>query len=247
MPSSRMLRTRCIFLLAAMAAPAQVPDKFTNLQVFPKDISRDELMQIMRGFSFSLGVRCDHCHAGNDNPQLHGMNFASDEREPKKTARLMLRMVAAINRDYITKVSQEPAIQVECVTCHHGLSRPRTLQAVLLDEMEKHDVASAISLYRSLRKESYGNGQYDFSETSLNLLTESLGHKGKAKEAAAIMELNLAVNGPLSTWGLSDLAMAHQANGEPRKAEADFRKILDADPQNSWAKDELEKLRRERP
>ncbi len=186
----------------------------------------------MRGFCFSLGVRCEYCHAGK-------MNFASDEVQTKSTARNMLRMVAAINHDYIPKSS----VRVECVTCHHGLSRPRTLQAVLIEEMEKSDVSSAIALYRKLRKESYGSGQYDFSETSLNLLSETLVHDGKPKQGAAFMELNLEVNSPLSNWAYSDLAMAHLANGELRKAEADFSKILEADPQNSWAKEELEKLR----
>jgi len=221
------------FLLVAAVASAQVPDKFTNLQVFPKDISSKDLMWTMRGFCFSLGVRCEYCHAGK-------MNFASDEIKNKSTARNMLRMVAAINRDYIPKESN---VRVDCVTCHHGMSRPRTLQAVLIEEMEKSDASSAIGLYRKLRKESYGSGQYDFSETSLNLLSETLVHDGKPKQAAAFMELNLEVNSPLSNWAYSDLAMAHLANGELRKAEADFSKILEADPQNSWAKEELEKLR----
>jgi tetratricopeptide (TPR) repeat protein len=228
---------RCVFcfLLLAAAAPAQVPDKFTNLQVFPKDISSKDLISTMRGFCFSLGVRCEYCHANK--------NFASDEIKNKTTARNMLRMVAAINRDFIPK---ESSVRVECVTCHHGLSRPRTIQAVLLEDMEKSDVTSAISLYRKLRKETYGSGQYDFSETSLNLLSETLVHGGKPKEAAAFMELNLEVNSPLSNWAYSDFAMAHLASGESQKAEADFRRILEADPQNSWAKEELEKLRKRR-
>jgi hypothetical protein len=50
--------------LAAGAAPlsAQVPERFENLKVLPRDISRDSLTQIMRNFSFSLGVRCQYCH-----------------------------------------------------------------------------------------------------------------------------------------------------------------------------------------
>jgi tetratricopeptide (TPR) repeat protein len=225
---------RCVFvfLLLAAAARAQVPDKFTNLQVLPKDISSKDLMWTMRGFCFSLGVRCEYCHAGK--------NFNSDDLKTKSTARNMLRMVAAINRDYIPK---ENNIKVDCVTCHHGLSRPRTIQAVLLEEMEKSDVSSAIALYRKLRKETYGSARYDFSETSLNLLSETLVHGGKPKEAAAFMELNLELNSPLSNWAYSDLAMAHIANHEPQKAEADFSKILEGDPENSWAKEELEKLR----
>ena len=44
-------------------AAAQFPEKFTNLKVLPKDISRSELQSMMRGFAFALNVRCDHCHA----------------------------------------------------------------------------------------------------------------------------------------------------------------------------------------
>jgi hypothetical protein len=233
-------------LLAATAAPAQVPDKFTNLQVLPKDIAPGDLMSMMRGFSFSLGVRCAYCHSGKDGSSLVAVDFPSDALETKKTARLMLRMVDAINREYVGKLTGQPASVVECVTCHRGLSRPRTLQAVLLDEIERSDVSSAMFLYRKLRKEAYGNGQYDFSETTLNLVSESLLHKGKSKESAAIMELNVEVNSPLSNWGYSDLAIAHKQNGELQKAEADFKKILDTDPQNSWAKEEFEKLRQSR-
>ena len=50
----------------ACPAAAQIPEKFVNLQVLPKDLARDSLVQIMRGFSFALGVRCQHCHSGGD-------------------------------------------------------------------------------------------------------------------------------------------------------------------------------------
>jgi hypothetical protein len=32
----------------------------------------------MRGFSFSLGVRCQFCHAGKEGNKLDQMDFASD-------------------------------------------------------------------------------------------------------------------------------------------------------------------------
>ena len=49
-------------VLFAVTGLAQFPDKFTNLQVLPKSISKDELMQTMHGFSFSTGYRCEGCH-----------------------------------------------------------------------------------------------------------------------------------------------------------------------------------------
>lgn len=224
-------------MTAAICVSAQVPDKFTNLQVLPKDIPKPELMNLMRSFSFSLGARCVSCHVGKDNGSLDGMDFAADDKDTKKTARDMLRMVAKINADYIPK-----SARVECVTCHRGISKPRTLQAALSEELEKKDLAAAIALYRDLRKQYYGGAQYDFSETSLNLLAESLGRQHKVKEAAAFMELN-AENTALTRWGKNLLAMAHRANGETAKATADFQKIVDENPNDAWAKQQLTELK----
>jgi len=235
-------RLLSILLLLAAPAGAQIPEKFTNLQVLPKTISKADLMHTMRGFAFALGVRCDYCHTGKSGGSLDGMNFTADEKDTKTTARVMLRMVAAINADYIGKLGGTPSIEVECFTCHRGLSRPRTLQAVLSEALEKKDLSSAIALYRDLKKEYYGGAQYDFSETSLNLLTESLLAKDKGKEAAAMMELNLEVNNPLSGWGSNLIAMAHRASGDTSKAIQDYKKIVEANPDNSWAKQQLADL-----
>ncbi len=81
---SRSIRSGILFAvalfsalsLAAAAADAQVPDKFTNLQYFPKDISRQQLIATMRGFSFSLDVRCQFCHAAKAGNSLEQMDFA---------------------------------------------------------------------------------------------------------------------------------------------------------------------------
>jgi hypothetical protein len=210
-----------LLLFLSVSVTAQVPDKFTNLQVLPKDIAKPVLMSTMRGFSFSLGARCVDCHVGKDSPNLEGVDFSSDDKETKKTARAMLRMVAAINNDYVGKLANTSATRVGCETCHHGLRKPRTLQAVLTEELEKKDLAAAIALYRDLKKRYYGGAQYDFTETSLNQLTESLFQQRKTKEAAAFMELN-AENATLTKWGANLLAMAHKANGETEKAIADF-------------------------
>ena len=109
-------------VLWGAAAQAQLPDKFTNLkEEYPKDISKAELQSTMRGFAFALNVRCEHCHVEKPSGKKFEMDFAADDKEPKKTARLMIEMVATINRDYINKVSTTP-ISVQCVTCHHGLT-----------------------------------------------------------------------------------------------------------------------------
>jgi tetratricopeptide (TPR) repeat protein len=234
-------------LLWAIGAHAQATTDFTNLQFFPKNIPREELIGIMRTFCFSLNVRCQYCHASKEGVSLKDANFASDEKETKKTARSMLRMVDAINQEYIAKLGRPAPNQVQCVTCHHGLAKPTTMNAVLAETLEKKDIPAAIALYRDLRKKYYGDGQYDFGETPLNQLTESLLKQKKTQAAVAIMELNVEVNTPPSLWSYSLLAMSHKANNETEKAKADFQKILELNPKDDFAKKQLEELTANQP
>ncbi len=242
MPCRILVAVIALLLCTVFVAQAQVPDTFTNLQYFPKDTSKDDLMQTMRGFSFALGVRCEYCHMAKDGAPAQEKNFASDEKASKKTARAMLRMVDAINQQYISKLDSKADHKVECVTCHRRVSKPVTMNALLADTMEKQDIAAAVALYRDLRARVYGGGQFDFGETPLNILTESLLKQKKTKEAAAIMELNVDVNKPPSMWAYNLLAMSHAANKETDKAKADYQKILELDPKNAFAKKQLEQL-----
>ena len=229
-------------LLCSVPAGAQFPEKFTNLKVLPKDISRQELQSTMRGFAFALNVRCEHCHVEKAGGKKFEMDFAADDKEAKKTARVMLEMVAAINRDYISKVTKTPPIQVQCVTCHHGLTQPRTLNSVLAETIDHKGIDSAVAQYHELRQKYYGSGQYDFGETSLNQLTESLLAQKKNKEALAIMEMSFDSNHPDSVWSYHMLAMTHEINGQTEKAIADYRKVLELHPDDDWAKQQIVSL-----
>jgi hypothetical protein len=229
-------------LFCAMPAAAQFPEKFTNLKVLPKDISRQELQSTMRGFAFALNVRCEHCHVEKAGGKKFEMDFAADDKEAKKTARVMLEMVAAINRDYISKVTKTPPIQVQCVTCHHGLTQPRTLNSVLAETIDQKGIDSAVAQYHELRQKYYGSGQYDFGETSLNQLTETLLAQKKNKEALAIMEMSFDSNHPDSVWSYHMLAMTHEVNGQTDKAIADYRRVLELHPDDDWAKQQITAL-----
>ena len=224
--------------VGAQLSAQDLPDKFTNLQTLPKNISKPDLVAAMRGFALSLGVRCPYCHAAGPTGSI---DFASDDKAPKRTARIMLRMTEDINRNYIAGVAQPPPT-VECVTCHRGSANPRTLQAILSETLDKTGLEATVTQYRQLRKENYGNGKYDFSEATINLISESLLKKSKPKEAAGMMELNAELN-PLTRWGYGVLAMAHQANQETDKAELDFEKILELDPHDAWASGQLKSIR----
>jgi tetratricopeptide (TPR) repeat protein len=229
-------------LCFGISANAQVPEKFTNLQYFPKTIQRDDLIQTMRGFSFSLGVRCEYCHAAKAGDSHDNLDFASDEKDPKKIARTMLRMVDSINQDYIAKLASQTQNRISCVTCHHGLGKPKGIAPTLNETLDAKGIPDAITQYKDLRKKYYGGAEYDFSETPLNQLSENLTRSGKTKEAVAIMEMNAELNAPISGWGSSVIAMAYMANKDFDKAKAEFQKMVEKNPENSWAKKQLEEL-----
>ena len=96
----------------------------TNLKVLPKDLTGDQVHDIMEGWADSLGVHCDTCHAAdptklgpNGKPRL---NFPDDSKPQKASARLMLKMVMDINQNYVSMVSEKPGAKVTCGTCHRG-------------------------------------------------------------------------------------------------------------------------------
>lgn len=104
----------------------------TNLQVLPKDLTGQQVHEIMEGVAGSLGVHCDFCHAADPNnmgpngkPRL---NFADDSKNDKKIARIMFTMTQQINADYISKASAlDPDamdMTVKCGTCHRGHQMP---------------------------------------------------------------------------------------------------------------------------
>jgi len=104
----------------------------TNLQVLPKNLTGDQVHEIMEGFAGSLGVHCDFCHAAdpknlmpNGHPRL---NFADDSKDDKKIARVMISMVQQINGEYISKTTaMDPdamGMKVSCGTCHRGHQMP---------------------------------------------------------------------------------------------------------------------------
>ena len=107
----------------AQASRAADTGEFHNLQVFPSNISHDELIANMRGFAKALGTRCDHCHVANPPGSKEQLDFPSDAKPEKNVARAMLRMVHAVNFDYLAKVNPHGQM-ITCNTCHRGHTVP---------------------------------------------------------------------------------------------------------------------------
>ena len=244
--SSRLVRALLLFLFIPAASHrvfAQIPEKFENLQVLPRDIPRDSLIQTMRRVTLSLGVRCNYCHTGGDGQSLQGVDFKSDEKAAKKKARFMFAMTDTINRVTLAGLAEraDPPIRVQCVTCHRGSPLPRTLAATLVDVDEKLGADSAIARYRSLRETSMENGRYDFGEQSLSETARTLMQHGKGADAVRILELSAEVH-PGSTQVDMELADAYAKNGDKDKAVARYRGVLARQPNNQFAKRALQQL-----
>jgi photosynthetic reaction center cytochrome c subunit len=92
-------------------AGAQTTEQvYKNIQVL-KGIPADQLIPAMQFITASLGVQCDFCHLENA--------FEKDDKENKQTARKMMRMMSAINKDNF-----DGHRKVTCYACHRGTLKP---------------------------------------------------------------------------------------------------------------------------
>ncbi len=180
-------------LTLAAPAAAQIPDKFTNLKFLPLDIRRDSLVNIMRGFSFALGVRCQYCHVGGDGVSFAGVEFAKDDDPDKVKARFMLRMVDSLNRFVLPKLpgAGTSLVQIECKTCHRGINKPLLLTQRLEQIRADSGIDAAVARYRQLRTNDGMSGRYDFGEWETNAWAERLTAAGKTPDAIKVYQLNL--------------------------------------------------------
>jgi hypothetical protein len=121
--------------LAAGVARAQSVEPKTAEQVYKnitqlKGTPADQLGPAMQFISSSLGVDCAFCHVQG--------KMDLDEKAPKKTARDMMAMTAAINKN-----SFNGQRQVTCYSCHHGSSHPANTPPVLESDAPAHPAATA--------------------------------------------------------------------------------------------------------
>ncbi len=104
--------------LSAQMQPAPAhpsPQQPKNVQLL-KGMSPMELIRAMQFISVSLGVNCDFCHVFKPGGER---DFGSDDKEEKRTARDMIRLVMDDN----TKFFHDRPV-VSCNTCHRGSPNP---------------------------------------------------------------------------------------------------------------------------
>lgn len=235
------------FVIVALSLPsgaaAQIPDEFTNLKVFDKNIGKGELVGIMRKWSGALGVRCNYCHVGGSEESLEGMEFDKDDKQAKKTARRMVSMVNMINGDFIGKLkgSSNTGMKVECVTCHRGQAHPRQMSELLSEAHEKGGYQAAATVYDSLRAEYYGSHTFDFQASVMTSLAENLARKGEIEAALKYLKLNERHN-PESVWNLLMMGQLYMQSGDKESAVSSINKVLELEPDNALAKRLLDRI-----
>jgi len=239
-----ILVTFALAIGAATAAqtPEPPPWKGENLQFYPRDISRGQLTQRMREFSFALGVRCQYCHSGGNGVSFDGVVFASDDKPAKRTARLMLRMVDQLNTTTLAQLPAraEPRVVVECSTCHRGLALPKSLQTTLFEIVQAQGAPDAIARYRELRADAL-MGHYNFGEWEINELARRLNEAQKTEAAIAILEMNgeFYPKSPEIDVMIGEL---HRNLGNRDKAIERYRMALSKAPDQPMAKQRLAEL-----
>lgn len=98
------------------AAPKTAEQIFKNIQVM-KGVPVDDFLGSMGLMCAALGYDCSDCHTGAGTQKV---DWAADTPE-KVRARLMVRMMQAINRDHFGGRQT-----ITCWSCHHGRDHPAT-------------------------------------------------------------------------------------------------------------------------
>jgi tetratricopeptide (TPR) repeat protein len=238
----RMFRTVGILALIALslAGAAQEQPDPTNLQILPAGMSFGEVQSVMRSFALGLDVRCTYCHVANEAENK--MDFASDEKEHKKTARLMMKMTKAINDQHLVDVRHH-GVKVTCATCHNGKNTPISLQEVLEDRLLEAGINSAVAKYRQLRDKYYGRSAYDFGEQVLIDTGDKLRNAKDLTNALPIYKLNLE-HYPNSYRTHTQVARVYRSLRDTTAAIRQFEIALEIEPRAEWIKEAIANLRK---
>ena len=104
----------------------------TNLKVLPKELTGQQVHDLMENWKTGLGMDCAACHAEDkEKVDAEGrpvLNFASDAKPQKAVARAMYTMTEEINSRYIAKIDSS-GVTVNCGTCHRGHMGPDPFEA----------------------------------------------------------------------------------------------------------------------
>jgi tetratricopeptide (TPR) repeat protein len=231
--------------MAAVPASAQQwswPERAENLQELPADFPAERLSAVMRGFTNALGVRCSHCHVGEEGQPLSEYDFASDDNPNKVTARSMLTLLGAVNDhlDDIEPTGEE--VNMWCHTCHNGKPRPQTLSEAVGERYRAEGPDAAFAYFRELRDLYYGGVQYDFTARNVGQLAAGLLQQGDTVTAQRLFEVNLE-DYPGSAVALEGMGDIMRVTGMTDDAIGYYERALEVSPGNRSVTAKLERIR----
>lgn len=231
-----------LFPITAAAQGWQWPDKAENLKVLPDTTSAETLGRVMRGFTSSLGVRCVHCHVGEEGKPLSDYDFPSDDKRAKRVAREMLRMVRTINTNVIAKIEEPSGATVACFTCHRGQKTPpEALDRLLTDTLDVKGVKAALDRYDELRRQFFGSGVYDFSAHTFTRAADRLLDDGRNDDAVAMLQRGITEH-PDDALIEFYLGRAYLANEDTTVARLHFERAVMLEPDARFFRRELRSL-----
>jgi photosynthetic reaction center cytochrome c subunit len=105
-------------------------ERYKNIKVL-KGIPADQVIPAMQFMTASLGVECEYCHVRDS----HNMVFDKDDKKSKVTARKMMEMMVAINKENF-----DGNREVTCYSCHRGAANP-VATPIITDETPKPETA----------------------------------------------------------------------------------------------------------
>jgi len=236
----------------SQAGGGQGPAPMTNLQVWPKDAPRAQVIQTMQAFNESLGVECTYCHVQDAGGR---MDWASDEKREKRVGRQMILLRDSINV-MMAAIVEKPAgagptagagapgapVRVLCRSCHRGLPVPRAIADVVVEAQGSGGAASGLAKYSELRARYYGGQEYDFGETSLLTIAQRAMNAKKPDDAIAYLQANLEYF-PKSARTYQAMAQARNAKGDKQGAITNLEKALELDPKSTQARNQLQQLK----
>ena len=242
------------FVLTSSVAGAQAPPAgggqraggpppMSNLQIFPKDAPREQVLQTMQAFTQALGVQCNYCHVQEGRGGRN--DFASDEKTPKKAARGMMLLAREVNAKLPEAVGKaaDATTRVGCATCHRGVPIPKQITDIVTDAAANGGAAAGLAKFKELRTQFYGGQSYDFSEGSLVTIAQRANAASKADDAIAYLNANLEYY-PKSARTYVTMAAVKNAKGDKPGAIAALEKAVELDPNNAQAKTALEALKK---
>jgi len=243
-----------VVLLTSSVAGAQTPPAgsgqraggqppITNLQIFPKDATRETVLAVMQQFTQALGVQCNYCHVQEGRGGRN--DFASDEKPTKKVARGMMVLARDINGKLPEAVgkSADATTRIGCATCHRGVPVPKLLTDLVTEAASSGGATAGIAKYKELREKFFGGQSYDFSEGSLVAIAQRANTAGKADEALAYLNANLEYF-PRSARTYALMALVKSGKGDKPGAIAALEKAIELDPNNAQLKAQLENLKK---